>query len=248
VADFFERSCAETVDAIQKQVKDTKQAHVFMVGGFAASPWLYGEVKGRLANVTPDVYRDDSQTAKAVAHGAVAYWLDRSVMSRVAKNTYGVGGFGRSYDEDDPTHQARRHKMYVSAANGYSYVPGGWECLVQKGDLISVGETYRSDSGFNRRSQEAVSFTKTLERYSGTMRDVTFRDMDDEAYFGDVCTFKATLPGSAATLHNGRDGEYWRTEFCAVLTFGTTELQCFVEWEEEGTTRRAEATSVWEDF
>jgi len=248
MAGFFEKSCVETVDAIHQQAILLDQAQVFMVGGFAASPYLFEEVKGRLANVTAGVYRDDGQTAKAVAYGAVACWLDRSIAARVAKETYGIGNLGRTYDPEDPVHQSRAEKIYLHRATGKRELPDAWQCLVQKGDLVSIGATYRAEILPHSVRREAIMRTLVIERYTGGMRGLVFRDMDTSDKFHEVCKLKIEIPPSALQPEEGEKGICWAALCTVVLTLGTTELQCFVEWEDEGKIQRSQATSVWEDF
>jgi hypothetical protein len=51
--------------------------------------------------------------------------------------------------------------------------------------------------------------------------------------FGRLCRIKATIPESCLKRHVTTQGRaYWDCEFDVVVTFGTTEFQCHVEWLE----------------
>jgi hypothetical protein len=72
---------------------------VWLVGGFAASPWLFAQLTERLSRLGIAVSRPDTQTSKAVADGAVGFYCDHHVSARMAKFMYGVEvGFGFDVD------------------------------------------------------------------------------------------------------------------------------------------------------
>ena len=64
---------------------------------------------------------------KAVASGAVSFFLDNFVSSRVMKVSYGASVSVR-YDPDDPEHYARRHRKHVQ--------PSGQVALRHRFDTI----------------------------------------------------------------------------------------------------------------
>ena len=51
--------------------------------------------------------------SKAVADGAVSYYLDKFVVSRLVRYTYGTPASTR-YDPSDPEHRMRSHKKYLA--------------------------------------------------------------------------------------------------------------------------------------
>ncbi|KIO27480.1 hypothetical protein M407DRAFT_57882, partial [Tulasnella calospora MUT 4182] len=110
VVQAFEPSVRATVDAIRKHLDGKDNAHVFLVGGFAASPWILSETNRRLRSmgITRPVKRADSNTAKAVAHGGVAFYLDRYVTERTMRFTYGLT-LQPDYDSSNPEHKERAH-------------------------------------------------------------------------------------------------------------------------------------------
>ena len=68
-----------------------------------------------------------------MAHGAVAYYLDRLIGSRIAKTTYGIH-MQPPYDRHNPLHRERmeRGRVYTDEVNGKQYVRGGFAVLVEK--------------------------------------------------------------------------------------------------------------------
>lgn len=58
--------------------------------------------------------------SKAVADGAISFYLDHFVQSRVAKVTYGTFG-GVPYDPNDAEHVERQDQTY--------FLPSGQKCV-----------------------------------------------------------------------------------------------------------------------
>jgi hypothetical protein len=52
---------------------------------------------------------------KAVADGAVSYYLDHFVVGRIARHTYGIP-ISVLYDPADPDHRKRKHMMFEGIA------------------------------------------------------------------------------------------------------------------------------------
>ena len=111
-----------------------------LVGGYAASPWLFAKLRDRLVDVdlVIEVFRPDIHTYvtrmsalidnvtdsvsfsnKAVADGAVSYYLKNVVTSRVAQLTYGVP-CSRPYYPFIPEHAARSAQVYVKPSGRLS--------------------------------------------------------------------------------------------------------------------------------
>ena len=67
---------------------------------------------------------------KAVAHGAVCFYLERLVSARVIKLTYGVDVVV-DYDEYDPEHYARRGSRFTRPS-GRVMIPNGFSPILLK--------------------------------------------------------------------------------------------------------------------
>ncbi|KAF8132032.1 hypothetical protein EV363DRAFT_1329667 [Boletus edulis] len=78
VATLFEPSIAAIIDAVENQRRlATKPINsIFLVGGFAASDWLFSKLQEHVRPLNLDFYRPDSHTNKAVADGALAFYLN----------------------------------------------------------------------------------------------------------------------------------------------------------------------------
>lgn len=73
----------------------------------------------------------DYHRAKAVAHGGIAFYLDRNVTERTMRYTYGVS-LQPGYNPSNPEHQARRDTLYTDPISGNEYIRGGFFALVKK--------------------------------------------------------------------------------------------------------------------
>lgn len=76
------------------------------------------------------VTRPDGPTVKAVANGALAWHLDSSVGSRIAKYHYGIS-CRILYDPHNPEHQERASQKFLGK-DGLWYLYGAWAGVVNK--------------------------------------------------------------------------------------------------------------------
>ncbi|KAF8168571.1 hypothetical protein BJ912DRAFT_862749 [Pholiota molesta] len=91
VASFFKPSIDCIINAVmdQKTTSAKPISHVVLVGGFAANNYMFNLVHAALEPDGFNVLRPDSHVSKAVSDGAVSFYLDHFVQSRVSKPTHG---------------------------------------------------------------------------------------------------------------------------------------------------------------
>ncbi|KIO27471.1 hypothetical protein M407DRAFT_232728 [Tulasnella calospora MUT 4182] len=185
--------------------------------------------------------------AKAVAHGGVAFYLDRNVTERTMRHTYGVS-LRPWFDPSDPEHQARSHMADKHPISGITYLDGGFFPLVKKGQVVNVDSVYRKSArSMGYRAPEMHTWVQSIKRYNGTQDNITFIDMDPSA-FADIGWFSCEIPASAMTREAGEYGTYYVAEFEVVIALGTVEIKAHVEWEENGKKKKTPANSMWEDY
>ena len=102
---------------------------MFLAGGFGASPWIFQEVGRGITDQGLKLSRPDTHTYvclfvsvrsilyvsirnKAVAAGAISYYIDNFVVGRLVRYTYGTPA-SIPYDPSDPEHRKRAHKKYL---------------------------------------------------------------------------------------------------------------------------------------
>lgn len=67
---------------------------------------------------------------KAVAVGAVSFYIDRFVKGRISKFAYGVP-YCAPYNRSNPEHFKRNHKIYTDEL-GDKYVPDAFDTMLSK--------------------------------------------------------------------------------------------------------------------
>lgn len=130
-----------------------------LVGGFAASPWLFSNLQAALSQMGVSIARPDRHTcvnappyvqigvsdvnsgditlrrSKAVAEGAVSYFLTQWVSYRIARLTYGTSMRVR-YDPSNSEH-TQRSRLAFRDLSGGQVLPGGFDVLLAKASRIS---------------------------------------------------------------------------------------------------------------
>ncbi|OAX34710.1 hypothetical protein K503DRAFT_803365 [Rhizopogon vinicolor AM-OR11-026] len=117
IAGLFEPSVKAIIEAFehQKRVASTPVNLVFLVGGFAASNWLFARLQQYFQPLGISFCRPDGHVNKAVADGAVSFYIDHLVSSRVAPATHGVRAY-IPFNSQDPEHQARQPTQFIDPA------------------------------------------------------------------------------------------------------------------------------------
>ncbi|KAG8894097.1 hypothetical protein FRB99_001522 [Tulasnella sp. 403] len=238
IASAFKPSCDRTVDAISKHLQSKATATVFLVGGFAASPWLQSRIARQLEPKHPEatVKHTESDTAKAAAHGAVAWYMDRLVTARVAGHTFGAA-CSTLFDRTNREHRLRLRNTFVSEYDGLMHIGGLFQSIVKKGESVPDGSTYHSSFMVPSKFKVDVTYELELERYGGTLKNIEFYDQD-QGSFNVASRTSVEIPSNALQPVMGPKGLYWGATVDVIVNLGETELKYHVEWDEEGATKR----------
>ncbi|KAG0702791.1 hypothetical protein DFH29DRAFT_804384 [Suillus ampliporus] len=83
IADLFEPSIEAIIEAFKQQIRvaSTPVNFVFLVGSFAASDWLFARLQEYLQPLGISFCRPDAHVNKAIADGAVSFYIDHLVGS-----------------------------------------------------------------------------------------------------------------------------------------------------------------------
>ncbi|KAG8955790.1 hypothetical protein FRC03_011053 [Tulasnella sp. 419] len=232
MADFFEPSCAAAVESVKLHLSPNSRTTIFLVGGFAASPWLYSEINRRLKDFNVDVFRADTMTAKSVANGALCYYLDCRIAITVAPTTYGVY-VDPVYSNGNPDHVKRKDFVYKNPMVGQRYVSGGFQSYIKQGSIVQESQTTRIPSEKYVTTKAKTEAQLELICYLGQKLDISWVD-EDPLHFQHAYTIKAEFPVEALVPvdTNARKNAIWKVTYDAVFSFGTTELECYVEWKD----------------
>ncbi|KAG2073742.1 hypothetical protein BDR04DRAFT_1127075 [Suillus decipiens] len=247
VATLFEPSATAIIDAIEEQRHAATKtiSTVFLVGGFAASEWLFMKLQSHLRPLGLDFCRPDSHTAKAVADGAVAFFLDHRVCARVAKFTYGTR-CAIQFDKNDPQHKLRA-SMAVPRPSGRTVLPNAFSAILTKGTVVS--ETKEFSKNFitevvDRSGCDMI--TTEIVCYRGDSPNPRWTD-SEPGMFSTLCNVHADTSKVARTIspRRGYAGlQFYRQEFSIILMFGLTELQAQLSWKEDVSAARGLAPRV----
>ncbi|EIW80673.1 hypothetical protein CONPUDRAFT_82796 [Coniophora puteana RWD-64-598 SS2] len=249
VAKLFEPSIEAVIEAVnhQRQAARKPVHSVFLVGGFAASDWLFLNLKESLTPHGLDFCRPDSHTGKAVADGAVAFYLDHSVSARMARMTYGTR-CAIEYRKDDPEHVARAGTV-IPRPSGRTVLPNVFSTVLKKATQVSEDSEFRKEFITESASKSTFDMISTdIVCYRGDNPSPRWIDTEPEKY-SNLCTVYADTSQVAKTVspRKGFGGlQFYRQEFSIVLMFGLTELKAYISWMEDGVERRGPASMVYD--
>ncbi|KAL1756831.1 hypothetical protein FB107DRAFT_289735 [Schizophyllum commune] len=217
VASFFDPpiiAIAQGVLAQRGYAKHTIKT-VFLVGGFAASPYLYSQLCETLGPLGIEVCRPESAMNKAVADGGVLHALDHRVTARMARFTY--------------EHVARNNLAYWDSYDCCMRLPRAFRTILPaKGTQVTETQEFVSPRfDFKRRlAGIQTDFKCDIMRYRGEHRDHIF--MDTIADRVDKLCEIHVAPSDILDRLPVRTGpgglRYYRWTFDVILLFGLTEL------------------------
>ncbi|KAJ8585540.1 hypothetical protein M405DRAFT_705987, partial [Rhizopogon salebrosus TDB-379] len=236
VAPLFEPSATAIIEAIEEQcyVATKPISTVFLVGGFAASEWLFTRLQSHMTSLGLNFSRPDSHTGKAVAYGAVAYFLDHRVSARVAKFTYGTR-CAVEFNRDNPQHMMRA-SLAIPRPSGRRVLPNAFSVILEKGTAVSETKEFRKEFITEVVDRSACNTIATeIVCYRGDSSNPRWTD-SEPGMFSTLCNVHADTSKVASTIspRRGYAGlQFYRQQFSIVLMFGLTELQAQLCWKED---------------
>ncbi|KAJ7734374.1 hypothetical protein DFH07DRAFT_844923 [Mycena maculata] len=245
---FFEPSISATVSAVREQCISALSitvSTVLLVGGFAANDYVFSELKSRLEPLRLDLARPDTHVNKAVADGAVSFYIDHHVSVRVARFTYGLT-CSEPYNRMNMEHFTRAAKRY-KGVSGEWLVPGRFSTILNKG--VQVCETTEFRESYHRRTSDRAVldyFSIELLTYRGR-GDPQWVDVDPELYKA-VCKVEADTSHliKVSTRRRGvPNSDFYELRFDVILSFGLTELKAQIAWQENGVEKRGPAQILY---
>ncbi|KAK7032185.1 hypothetical protein VNI00_013359 [Paramarasmius palmivorus] len=265
--DFFAPSIQEIVEAIQEQQSEAHVpiSSVYLVGGFAASDWLFNNLETLLERLQLKLSRPDGFVNKAVADGAVSFYLDHCVAARISRFTYGTECC-TTFNPADPQHQKRANTIFLQASGGRA-IPNVFDVILPKGVRIQEETEFRSS--YFRQSSGKLALQKLSDDimcYRGNADNPRWTDVEPSTelvclkakiliipteLFSTLCTVEADTskaPGFITEKYNLNQGRYYEAAYEVVLLFGMTELKAQICWKENGEEKRGPATIVYDQI
>ncbi|KAG1856935.1 hypothetical protein C8R48DRAFT_718351 [Suillus tomentosus] len=251
VANLFEPSIEAIIEAFEQQRRAASIPINLgcLVGGFAASDRLFVRLQEYFLPLGISFCRPDAHANKVVADGAVSFYIDHLVSSRVARVTYGIE-CKRQYNFQDPEHLARQHKAVIDV-DGKTYIHEQFESILLKGTQVSEQREFRKPFFATRKSlAECKSYSTDIMCYKGALREPQWLDTERSS-FATLCTIHADLRKLSRTLRPKRSAldqsKYYEFGFDVVMLFGCTELKAQISWKEKGVEMRSPASIVYDD-
>ncbi|GLB37868.1 putative ATP binding [Lyophyllum shimeji] len=251
VATFFDPSVACIVQAVLSQCSASRKpiSSVFLVGGFSASEYLFSQLRAALEPRNLSICRPDTHLNKAVADGAVSFYLDHSVTTRVSKFPYGVP-CSVKYDPGNAEHASRASLVRLNTVEGIRYLDNMFSTLLYKNVQTSEIQEFRRSYYETANSPAELSHVSTsILCYRGSLDRPQWRDVDSDK-FAISCYIRAdtsSLVPTRITRFNAGSllpHVYYRIDFDIVLIFGLTELKAQIAWIENEKEKRGLATIV----
>ncbi|KAK1226885.1 hypothetical protein PQX77_010132 [Marasmius sp. AFHP31] len=247
---FFAPSVDELLEAVQEQVKEAEGnasiSSVLLVGGFAASDYVFSTLQSTLCQLNINLYRPDGFLNKAVADGAVSFYLDNTVSTRVARFTYGTE-INIPYKPSDPEHKKRSDAAYVDLA-GKRRILGWFAHCLPKGTCVHEETEFRNKRFQVSRDEASLRhISSTILHHKGSGDAPHWLDVHPEQ-FPALCTIEANISDAEAVKclkTPGTGQRYYRIDYDLVLLFGLTELKAQIAWKVGGQEKRGPATVVY---
>ncbi|KIK43059.1 hypothetical protein CY34DRAFT_804224 [Suillus luteus UH-Slu-Lm8-n1] len=250
VAKLFEPSISSIIEAFetQRRAAGTPITFVFFVGGFAASDWMFAKLQAYFQSLGISFSRPDNHCNKAVADGAVSFFIDHLVSSRVSRFTYGTE-CSVPFNPFDMEHRARQKEVFRSAS-GILALPRAFSSILTKGTRVSEQQEFSETFAIRRYNQAACNQVEVgIMSYRGLLPKPDWMDTE-RSLFSTLCTVRADTSNIAEKLAPKRSAEgstYYAMEIKVILLFGLTELKAVISWEDGGEEIRTPAVVVYDD-
>jgi len=185
-------------------------------------------------------------TNKAVAIGAVSYYVDHFVTARVSKFTYGVP-CNVVYNSGNPEHAKRAHKLYTNEM-GERRIPGGFTTMLSRGTKILEDREIRHSFCRSSDGTPPKQASPSIDKYTGSLASPEWADVE-EGKFETLCYVKADISAAPYTSKyiTGKMG--YQRDYDVILLVGLTELKAQVSWIDSTTRteRRCNAVVVYDN-
>ncbi|KAG8710219.1 hypothetical protein FRC11_004729, partial [Ceratobasidium sp. 423] len=236
-SNIFDPCVDDIVASVDGQLSSEIVTHLLLVGGFGTNPYLYQQLKTHLEHTGCQVTTPNEATSKAVADGALIWHCANVVTKRVPRLAYGIM-VDQDFDENNREHRKRNRFKNL---DGCICVTGYWSPIVPKGVPVDCDaysrETYYHLFPSPHPGSSAPLGPLIIYSSSSTRgpKWVTSPSGSLNEGFHRVCTVTVELQEVWGALEpmKGRMGDLcWALRADVCIRFGRTELEGFLEWEE----------------
>ncbi|KAL0949368.1 hypothetical protein HGRIS_009437 [Hohenbuehelia grisea] len=249
---FFRPSVVAILDGLRTAWENGNRLadSVILVGGLAGSPYVYDQILqwGKMVGVS--ISKPDGPSTKAVASGALAWHLDASVSTRVARYHYGKE-VRAQFDPADPTMRGR--PIEVDYITGEQMVNHFWSCIVEKDTRVDAQKEFWASyvlrtTGLGSQIHSSAIY---VYRKAKTPKFVTSLLTGNRLPgFEVLCHVKADLQplwdATAFELSAVSCVRYKSLMFKIHITLVDTEISAKMSWEVNGVTRYSPAVVAYD--
>ncbi|KAF8655087.1 hypothetical protein AX16_003251 [Volvariella volvacea WC 439] len=249
VARFYEPS----ISCISQAIADAKYKRqikcAFLVGGFAGNDWLFTSLQEKFKQYDVSIIRPDHHSNKAVADGAVSFYLDHYVRSRIFKYVCGAT-CNPLYEPQNPEHD-RRLSSRIILADGTQRISGGFCTIIPRGTEVSETQVFRKPY-YRCKDKRADILDGDLRCdiycYRGPLKQPYWMNDGSPEDWGILCTVVVDAASISRIIKHhppskGRQ-EYFTLNYEIILLFGLTELKAQIGWTDNGQQKRSPASIV----
>jgi len=238
------------MDSIRESYKRSLYANsfAFLVGGFATNLWVSKQLERQLLDLGFQFCKpSDTHSNKAVAIGAISYYIDRFVTTRILKFTYGVPCVV-AYSSFNIDHLRRAQKAYIDAA-GDKCVPGHFVTMLSRGTRVTEDREIRHSFRAVTEDTPAQHALPKIVKYTGTQLSPKWEDKEPDK-FETLCHVNVDISTAPHTSKRTTDGKMsYQRNYDVILLVGLTELKAQVSWTDSksGKEERSNAVVVYDD-
>ncbi|OBZ73028.1 Heat shock protein 12A [Grifola frondosa] len=196
-----------SIRAIEEAITEQRQSAtgsiktILLSGGFSASPFLRARLQTYAESAGVSLYYPDTEgqsPAKAVAEGALAFYIDHCVFARMAKRTYGIQG-STMFWPFNPEHLQRVDQVFLDC-EGDLCLPRHFAPVLKKGTLVTADEEFVCS--FLRNTPEPIDNIQTsIVCYKGDKSDPHWTDVEPEMFL----TYAPFKPMYPSWLEDGQE-------------------------------------------
>ncbi|SJL14083.1 uncharacterized protein ARMOST_17538 [Armillaria ostoyae] len=250
VVSFFEPSASSILREIENQRLKARRSvsSIFLVGGFADNTWLFLQMRERVEPSGISLFRPaNSPLNKAVADGAISFYIHNIVSARVAKYNYGLR-MHTVFNSLDPEHARRKGQVYTRP-DGKKVLGGQYGIILPKDARVSKTQEFRRSF---KKLYQNVSHMNTILLdvlcYLGHKSDPRWMETEPENYstLFTVTANTSTAAKALKPLRTEDGGLYFRLDLDIIIFFGRTELKAQLCWKEDGVEKRGPAQILHE--
>ncbi|KDQ57914.1 hypothetical protein JAAARDRAFT_155555 [Jaapia argillacea MUCL 33604] len=238
---FFEPSLTSIKQGLEIAFEngDKLADKVILVGGLASSPYVYSELVAWGAEMGISVSRPDGPTTKAVANGALAWFVDNSIRVRVSKYEYGTP-VNIPYDKNCKDSQNR---PTVVEPDGTVSVSKAWNVILPKNSQVESEREFIKPYYVTQFEKDGPIALYRCDIYvyrrAKAPKFVTFPGKGTlQPGFEKICSIEGDLSRCLRTARlkvSKITGQKYRDlAFDVCLALGSTELSARMRWAEDG--------------